>query len=68
VFLVSGFESTVFRVGEGSLIFASGFLKEQRPIGEGGADFAGLMRTCVRVALLVGVAEVGAEPACKRVS
>lgn len=44
------------------------FPKERCPIGEGGADFAGLMRTCIRVALLVGVAEVGAEPACKRVS
>jgi hypothetical protein len=68
VFLVSGFESTVFGVGEGSSTFAPSFLEKRGAVGKGGADFAGKMRACVWVVPLVGVGKVGAEPACKRVS
>ena len=68
MFLVSCFESAVFGVSEGSSTFAPSFLEKRSAVGKGGTDFAGKMRTCVWVVPLVGVREVGAEPACKRVS
>ena len=68
MFLVSSFESTVFGVGKGSSTFAPSFLEKRGAVGKSGADFAGQMRTCVWVVPLVGVREVGAESACKKVS
>ena len=44
MFLVSGFESTVFGVGEGSSTSASSILEKRGAVGEGGADFAAYVR------------------------
>ena len=63
VFLVSCFESTVFGVGEWTPTFASCLFEERGAVSKGGADFAGEMRACVWVVPLVGVGEIGAEPA-----
>ena len=63
MFLVSGFESAVFCVGERTPTFAPRFLKERGAVGEGGTDFAGEMGAGVWIVALVCVGEVGAEPA-----
>jgi hypothetical protein len=62
VFLVSGFESAVFCVGERSLTFAPRFFEERGAVCEGGADVSGGMGAGVWVVPLVCVGEVSAEP------